>query len=524
MLARPRRDDRFDASREPAPAERRHVAVVLVALGAAVASMAVYRSILGAYFWNDDFTWLYLLHDRSLAEFLLTPMGGHSLVARNALFALTDAVAGFAPRPYFVTMLLTHGLNVALLAGLIWRLTDRVMLAGIAALAWGTCPAASETLGWYSVYGHVAATACILLALHRVAARARDGEVPSFRDIAIAATWLVLSSLFFGTALAVALVWPLVIVILFPDIVRDRRRVGGIVGASAAVLGLYALLQVLASRLYAAPMVPVDTVHWLLAGPSRAAITFLQLVRVGVASLCLGGWWQPAPRSDDLSWLVLLGAAGGWTGALAVAPSRQRRTMLAFLLLALAVYALVAVARGPISATLMGKPGATVAATPRYHYAAQAFLVVALCAAVDAVASRLRSSAVVLPVAWGCALVAAVIVHGVAVERHETIRAEVARALAALRDEVAAARPGETVYVANTPVPGFGWMPNSVQSPPGLAALFIITSRRDEIEGRPVRFVESDPAVAEPFMRRGSRTARLLVSPASPPTSQPSAP
>jgi hypothetical protein len=524
MLAPPRRDDRFDACPEPAPGDGRHVAAALVALGAAGASMVVYRSILGAYFWNDDFTWLYLLHDRSLAEFLLTPMGGHSLVARNAVFALTDAAVGFDPRPYFATMLATHGLNVALLAGLIWRLTGRLTLTGIGALAWGICPSASETLAWYSVYGHVAATACILLALHRVAPRARDGEVPSSRDTAIAGAWLVLSSLFFGTALAVALVWPFFVVLLVPSIVRDRRRLAGTVGASAAVWGLYALLQGLASRLYAAPMVPLDMVQWLLESPSRAAITFLQLVRVGVASLCLGASWHPAPQSDTLSWLVLLGAAGGWTGALVVAPSRQRRTMLGFLLLALTVYALLAVARGPISATLMGKPGAAVAATPRYHYAAQAFLVVALCAGIDAVAGRLRPFAFIPLLAWGCALVAAIIVYGIAVERHETTRAEVTRMLAALRAQVALARPGETVYVANIPVPVFGWMPNSIESPPGLAALFIITSRSDDLDGRPVRFVASNPAPGEPSTRSGSRTARLLVSPASAPSARASAP
>lgn len=500
------------------------MAVVLVALGAAGASMAVYRSVLGAYFWNDDFTWLYLLHDRSFAEFLLTPMGGHSLVARNAVFALTDTVAGFDPRPYFATMLVTHGLNVALLAGLIWRLTGRIMLAGIGAFAWGTCPSASETLAWYSVYGHVAATTCILLALHRVAPRARDGEMPPLGDIAIAAAWLVLSSLFFGTALAVAFVWPLFMVVLFPGLTADRRRLRVIVAATAAVLGLYLLLQVLASRLYGAPMVPVDTVQSLLASPSRAAITFLQLVRVGVASLCLGAAWHPAARSDDLSWMVLLVAVGGWTTALLVASSRRRRTMLGFLLLALAVYALLAVARGPISATLMGKAGAAVAATPRYHYAAQAFLVVTLCAGMDAVASRLRFPAFLSLVAWGCALVAAIIVRGVAVECHETVRVEVIRMLAAVRDRVALARAAETVYVANTPVPGFGWMPNSAQPLPGLVALFIIASRSDDIDGRPVRFVESDPAIREPFMHPGSRTARLLVSHASPPTSGVSAP
>jgi nitrate reductase NapE component len=48
--------------------------------------------------------------------------------------------------------------------------------------------------------------------------------------------------------------------------------------------------------------------------------------------------------SDPLSWVALLVTGCGSLGALAVAPSRQRRTMVAFGLLALAVYAFVAVA------------------------------------------------------------------------------------------------------------------------------------------------------------------------------------
>src|SRR5262245_44623537 len=124
MLAEQHGNDRVISPSEPRAAAG-HRWALLVGVCAAIASMAAYRAVLGAYFWNDDFVWLYLLRDRSLAEFLFTPLGGHSLVARNAMFALTDVLAGFHPGPYFAIVLLTHGLNVALLAGLIWRLTGR---------------------------------------------------------------------------------------------------------------------------------------------------------------------------------------------------------------------------------------------------------------------------------------------------------------------------------------------------------------------------------------------------------------
>jgi hypothetical protein len=69
------------------------------------------------------------------------------------------------------------------------------------------------------------------------------------------------------------------------------------------------------------------------------------------------------------------------------------------------------------------------------------------------------------------------------------------------------------------PVPIFGWMPTALYPPPGLVALFVLTSRRDELDGRQVRFIERDPSISGPFLHRASRTAQLLVSSAPPPGS-----
>jgi hypothetical protein len=514
MHAWPRPDDSVAPLRHPTTPGERREAVTLVAALSAVASVLVYRSVLGAYFWNDDFTWLYLLHDRSLVEVLLTPLGGHTLVARNAVFALTDALAGFDPRLYFATMLLTHAVNVALLAVLIVRWTDRISIAGIGAFAWGACPAASETLGWYSVYGQVAATTCILLALHRVASVARGTGVFARRDLMVMTAWLGLSSLFFGTGTAIALAWPVAIGLLLPPSRATLVTVVALVAVSTMVLAIYASLQLTARLLYAAPVIPADVLRWLSKRPVDAAVTFGHLVRVGTASLLLGAWYPSAARPDALSWLTVVAGAGFWLGAIAIAPHRDRATMLAFALLALAVYATVAIARGPVDANLFGMAGGEVAAHLRYHYAAQALLTVSFAIALNAILARRSGSFadVAVPTAWAAVLVVGILVRGIPVDRHDASRAETGRALAALHAQIALGQPGETVYVRNAPVPVFGWMPNTLQFPPGLAALFVVTSRRDEIEGRRVRFLEPDAAVVDAFARAGHRTARLLVS------------
>jgi hypothetical protein len=499
-------DDRLSAA-EPSPWSRHRLGAVLVALGAAVASMAVYRGVLDAYFWNDDFSWFYVLHDRSTAEFLFTPAGGQSHVARNAVLALTDALAGLNPRPYFVATLLTHGLNAALLAALILRLTGRLSLAAIGAMAWGTSPTASESLGWYTDYGQVAAATCILLLFVHLAARIRDAGGLLRRDLAITAVCLGLSTLFFGTGVAVALVFPLAIALLFPD---DRFR--SVVAVSVGVLALYAVLQGVGSRAYGAPNIPVDVVRQVLRSPARAVTTGVQLVRVGIASLLLGAWWQPPGRADSLAWLVLAGAAAGWVAAFTIAAPQRRRALLAFTLLALAVYALVALARGPASEQLFGTPATEVAATPRYHYTAQAFLAVALCVAIDAIATSRRSALPIrVALGWLAMLAGGALLYPAAIDRHDAARVEVTRALESLHEQVAGSPPGQAVYLRNEPIAAFGWMPNTVTPPPGLAALFVITSPHDEVAGRPVRFIEPDATVVGLFARPGSRMARLLV-------------
>jgi hypothetical protein len=482
-------------------------AATLAALAAGVVAAIVYRDVLRGYFWNDDFAWLFVLHDRGLTEFLLTPMGGHTLVARNAVFALLDRLAGLDPRPWFASVLLTHALNVTLLARIIWLVTGGGALAAVAALAWGICPVVSETLAWYSVYGQVAATTCLLVVLGRLTARARAGRALSGGDLIFIAAWLGLSSLFFGTALAFACVWPLVAALLVPVSVATRAGAVRVLAVSALVVLLYGGLQLLARGLYDTPVFAPGALGWMLRRPWPTAVAFAQLVRVGVASLLLGPWWLPGPRSDPLSW-VTLAAAGLVTGlALLRARADRRAAIIACGLVCFASYGLIAVARAPLAGALLGQSPAQVGATPRYHYVPLAFLAVVLAAGLDVLLRRRAAVAV----AWAVVLLAGQVRHGVAVDLHDASRAEVARALASLHAGIDAVPPGAVAYLSNAPLAAFGWLPNTTEHPPGLAALFVIAFPGDTVDGRRVRFVETNPQVRERARHRGGRAAALLV-------------
>src|SRR5262249_56698730 len=118
----------------------------------------------------------------------------------------------------------------------------------------------------------------------------------------VACVWLCLSLLFSGTVIAVALVWPLVVVLLFPHTLGDRRRLVAVVSAAVAVFVLYGALQMAARLLYATPDMQAPLLGWLIARPRTALIAFLQLIRVGVTSLVVAAWWTATPQSELVSW------------------------------------------------------------------------------------------------------------------------------------------------------------------------------------------------------------------------------
>ncbi|MCW5892738.1 MAG: hypothetical protein KIT14_19675 [bacterium] len=491
-------------------------AVWLGAIGAAVASGCYYRHSIGAYFWNDDFVWLYLLHDRPILEVLLTPLGGHTLVARNLVFAALDRFAGLDAQPYFATVLLTHAVNVVLLARIIWLLTDSAVIAALGALAWGVCLTASESLTWYSVYAQLAATGCVLLGMGRLAAcRANSGALlPG--DLLVVGFWLVLGNLFFGTAMIVAITLPAVIVLLFPNILRGphkgRLRLA-LVCAAATPAFVHVVLHWIASSVYSVPSIHGDSILWLVHGVRAAGLSFVELLRVGVTSLFAGPWWHPSSETSPLGWVILSSAVILCCGLLSKAKAATRTVCVAFAVPAVALYASVALSRGPMLVGLLHETPAQVAATLRYHYSAQAFMAVTVCVALSTLPIRWRDACAYLAIVTLLVGVSVRPVPAQLLDLHSVTRNRVERALSGVGDAIRAAPPGDTVVLQNHMIPHLGWMPNTTIALPGLAALFVIAFPSNEVAGRIVRFEERNQVVFEAFTARPSRLARVLVRP-----------
>ena len=74
-----------------------------------------------------------------------------------------------------------------------------------------------------------------------------------------------------------------------------------------------------------------------------------------------------------------------------------------------AIYALIAVSRGPSAGPMFKQTSAQVGATMRYHYVPQAFLVVATCAALSVLAPRRRS---LVASVWGLLLFGGHVLRG----------------------------------------------------------------------------------------------------------------
>ena len=87
--------------------------IVLCLTGVGLATVA-YHPVTANYFFADDFLNLYHIVNDPLKQYLVTPNGGHALLARNAVFYAGWRVFGTDPAPYFWTVLLTHLVNVAL--------------------------------------------------------------------------------------------------------------------------------------------------------------------------------------------------------------------------------------------------------------------------------------------------------------------------------------------------------------------------------------------------------------------------
>jgi hypothetical protein len=481
----------------------------------AVLAAAVYHQLPGLYFFADDFACLLQMVNDGFARFVIQPFGGHVLVLRNLVIYVCWRLFGLDAAPWGWVTLLTHAVNAGLLARVAMRVTSRPLLAAFTGVLWGTSPVNAGALGWYAVYGQVLGTTILLLLLDAVTAN--TGRVLTMSR---ALGWCALAlagATCFGTGIAVAIVLPAVALMLDPSI-RRSPAARLLLALPLATVAMYAGLLWLAACVAPPSMDQAILFATFHQRPDATLVMFLRLVGFGITSTLLSFAAIDPAHPDTTTVLSVLAYVG--VLSLGAVERRHRRTILAALLVAGAVYALVATGRAAIYANF-GRDMALAATVSRYHYLAGVPLVLALCVALDAVADMPRAGRLVAPVllAWATLMVVAWARSDWRLEQRDAQRQWVVTSLAAMDRAIDAAPPGTTVVLDNQPPPYelLGAVLPRVRFP-GWVALFTLARPDDVVRGRRVRFVERDAAAWVEYRDLRGRVGSLLAGPDAAPT------
>ncbi|MEO8602563.1 MAG: hypothetical protein ABI629_08310 [bacterium] len=482
----------------------RHAAPVALILAYAT---LVYFPITRTFFHEDDFLHLYDIVTNPPLRFILKMNGGHLLLLPEVVFWVTHALAGPNPAPYMWTELVFHLLNAVLLYAIANALMRRRWLASGCVIAWSTMLLQEGTLNAYTVFEQTLCVFFVLLALLRIV-RSMQRPALSWAAASTAGLATIAASCCFGTGLATGAAMPLVALLLVPPSQARRRLVIALVAAMPVALVLYfAVESYNIASFGAAPamaVAPRDAHSF-----QRTAALIWHLVAVGTTALSLDGLFRPALYPSPISALALATTAAIVLFGARVAAPAERRALTAMLLLCLAAYAIIAAGRGFIPI-----PPERVAMWPRYHYTGTAGLSVAVGLALAALARRLEAYARLRHIVFGGWLLCVAVAHQFTppINNYEPFRRATASAVAAMRAAAEAAPPGTVVQIENHPFGTGNMLPEMRMFFPGWFAVHVVFVGGEQINGRPIRFVEpvENVRAAAQSVPLG---ARLVISP-----------
>ena len=341
----------------------------------------------------------------------------------------------------------------------------------------------------------------------------------SCRGSRTAGVWvalLLVGTTFFGVALGVALVFPLVVFLLLPGAWRRRGPRIAFLVLPTLTLVLYFGLRWVADQIEPLSVQEVAQLGFAGSGLDAIPPMFAQLLAFAIPGTVLGVF-MPETYPSAASMIAGVTFVAGLAFAAWRSDRFARRALLAMLVLAGGIYFVVALGRAHAYQEFH-VPFARAASVSRYHYAGSIPLTVVLCLVLQQVGRLpwLRALRPGLALAAGLGTLA--IGHlwfGSPIDDRFPCREYVAGTLREIAAAVASQPDGATVYLENLESPFYLLGPALPErSFPGRAAVFLITHRSDTIDGRGVRFVERDPEVLEWYLDRPqTRLAQLLVSP-----------
>jgi hypothetical protein len=468
-------------------------------------ALFAWAPLLDNYFKGDDFVHLYDLATLPFLRLLLRTWGGHVYTVRNTLFDVMFRLFGTNPRPYFWSVLVTHGLNALLLYGVIRRFAGSVVLACVGATLWAASPVLEEALGWYSVYGQVLLTAILLAVLWSLGQTIVTGAVVTTRSALCWAALLLAGSTCFGIGFGVALVFPLVAAIALP-----RRQLPGssllVLITSAAIAYVYYRLVIT----YSPDVSGVDAKLFSVTTALRGLPTVLAFV-VGLFAFggaALGFDFVGAHRRFPAS----MGIVGGTTllllvlAGLACSSGATRRHLLALGLLAVAAYGTIAAGRA-IGFAVLNTPLWVAVMASRYQYLGLAVVTVLLCTALAQIAAlgdTARRVVLATAALWMVVRVAVLVVRPFPIDHSDSERADTMAMLSSIQQQIASTPPGQVVMIENRP---FGLSRGFASVYPGWAGMFVVFFPDNTVDGRPVRFLVSE----DDWQRAQARDGRIAA-------------
>jgi hypothetical protein len=469
----------------------------------------VYFPVTRNYFFADDFLHLYRIRNESVLPYLLVPRGGHLLLTNNALFYALYRLFGTNAEGYYWVALLTHLLNVGLLFWVIRLFTGSARLACFGATLWGISPMNEVALGWFSVFGQVLVAAimlCLLVQLGRIAA----GHPLRRYHPWLWCGLLLAACTSFGIGMGLALVFPVVAFLLLPPSPTRTRTVLIFCVLAVAVPALYFGLTRLTTWLYQ----PRTAMVFFSTDVILNAVMLAQIVGCGIATLIVGQFAPNLEYPSPAAYAVVALFVAAVVGVLLTAPATMKRRLLVCIVLCLGCYGIIVAGRAAFFAA-SARPQAFIR-PGRYHYAAPIPLAIALCLMLAWAGRRYRLRAQTsngLLGAWLLLTGFAYWQFGKPVNNHAFARRETDAVLAAIRQAVDAAGPGENVYIPHRRFQSLGPIFVTRQDIfPGWAGVFVIFYEDNAVDGKPVYFVTTDPTLLA-AAGEGLRSKTLIVAP-----------
>jgi len=503
-----------EASGRPQRSARRggRALAASVALLPVVLSFAAQHKVLASDFWRDDFLHLYDIVNDGVLRFVFSPYGGHVYTLRNLIFALTYKAFGLDPVPYFWCVILTHSLNVFLLSAVLRRQTGRPVLAALLATAWGTSPIHTAMLDWYSTYGHTFCATMLLLGMWNFLV-GRDLEQRRARWL-VALACLFVGANSFGVGAAIALVFPLAAALLMPA-GRGRKSAVLLFSALLFLVPLMYVASPFLSKLLGTADTIGDSMHpaFLSAWRSMPKMWGF-LVIFGTWTLITG------PGSPLIGYVIALLPAAAFCVigmSLLMSDAEARRQSCAWLLMAAAAYAIIAMGR-TFDYISLGQALSSAARVPRYHYVGQLALCGALSVAIASFGRFDVTRRTIVRGIFGAGMLVLFFVNVRAGVNHVSLpstRGALTRFQQMVEKEANDQPPEKAVCLENGPFESVDIWVTGLRAGrfPGLAGIFLITWNDGKVNGRRVFFIETHPAALKYMYERKGKISVVMLPP-----------